>query len=154
MMYAKFGTIVTANNDLARGGGRTYETPYTTSLVFWLTIRDQFEPRPPQTEKNKPNKNNQMFNQHITFEKYDSLFINILKKLSQNDYSISVQRGKNTLRTTYLELLASKKAENKNTSIRADFTGSFFFKRLTPSNYVLRIPKEIITVYGNVQISD
>ena len=33
MMCAKFGTIVMANNDLARGGG-TYETPYSVYLVF------------------------------------------------------------------------------------------------------------------------
>ena len=33
MICAKFGTIVMANNDLARGGG-TYETPYTMRFGF------------------------------------------------------------------------------------------------------------------------
>ena len=31
-MCVKLGTIVMANNDLARGGG-TYETPYTLKLL-------------------------------------------------------------------------------------------------------------------------
>ena len=33
-MCAKFGTIVIANNDLAMGGGGTYETPYTEEACF------------------------------------------------------------------------------------------------------------------------
>ena len=47
MMCAKFGTIVMANNDLARGGGGTYETPYTlkplinrgTLLQGWMFVK-------------------------------------------------------------------------------------------------------------------
>ena len=38
-MYAKFSTIVMTNNDLAKGGGGTYETTYTLICDIILSMQ-------------------------------------------------------------------------------------------------------------------